>query len=355
MNQVNIADAQRPTEPAKSKPKLALYWATSCGGCEIAVLDIEERILDVAEHFDIVFWPVALDFKTKDVEAMPDGGITVCLFNGAIRTDDNEYMAKLLRQKSKLLVAFGSCAHDGGIPALGNTTNRRETFDFIYHESPSTVNPNNAEPETETEVNGFRLKLPAFWDTVRTLDQVVNVDYYVPGCPPQAHQIWSVLETLIGVLENGKPLPPKGAILGAGVKTCCDECPHTREEKKIRRFFRPFEIIPNPGQCLLDQGILCMGPATRDGCEARCPKVGMPCRGCYGPPPNSRDQGTKMISALASVIDSEDPEEIDSILDGIVDPVGTFYRFSLAKATLGRPKPGGRSAALPVHPKEVAS
>lgn len=327
---------QTSEKAAAAKPRLALYWAASCGGCEIAVLDIEDKILDVAADFDIVFWPVAVDFKVKDVEAMDDGSITLCLFNGAIRTDDNAYMARLLRRKSDVLVAFGSCACEGCIPALSNSTSKKETFDWVYHDSPSTVNDEGSEPQTETHVNGWKLELPAFWETVRTLDQVVDVDYYVPGCPPQAHQIWAVLETVIDILKTGKPLPPKGTVLGAGEKTCCDECPRTREEKKIKKFVRPHEIIPDPDKCLLDQGILCMGPATREGCGGRCVSVGIPCRGCYGPPPNSRDQGAKMISALASVIDSEDPGEIDAILDGVVDPIGSFYRFSLAKATLGR-------------------
>lgn len=323
-------------QASPSKPKLALYWAASCGGCDMGVLDIEEKILDVDANFEIVFWPIAVDFKVKDVEALDDGAITLCLFNGAIRTDENERMAQLLRRKSKVMVAFGSCACEGCIPALSNATSKRETFDWIYRKSPSTENPQATEPQTETKVNGFALELPGFWETVRTLDQVVDVDYYVPGCPPQAHQIWAVLESVIDILKTGKDLPPKGTVLGAGQKTCCDECPRMREEKKITKLIRPHEIIPDPERCLLDQGILCMGPATRDGCGAKCVSVGMPCRGCYGPPPNSRDQGTKMISALASVIDSEDPEEIERILDGVVDPIGSFYRFSLAKATLGR-------------------
>jgi F420-non-reducing hydrogenase small subunit len=321
---------------APAKPKLALYWASSCGGCEIAVLDIKEKILDVDAAFDIVFWPVAVDFKVKDVEAMEDGEITLCLFNGAIRNSDNEYMAKLLRAKSKVLVAFGSCACEGCIPALSNTTSRAATMDWIYRDSPSTDNPEDIRPQPRTDTPLGVLELPEFWETVRTLDQIVDVDYSVPGCPPQAHQIWAVLETVIDILQNQKPLPPQGTVLGAGDKTCCDECPLEREEKKITGFVRPHEIIPEPGRCLLDQGILCMGPATRSGCGGLCVSVGVPCRGCYGPAPNSMDQGTKMIAALASVIDSQDPEEIDRILDGIVDPVGTFYRFSMARATLGR-------------------
>ncbi len=327
------ADAAAPTV---AKPKLALYWAASCGGCEIAVLDIKEKILDVDANFELAFWPVAVDFKTKDVEALEDGAITLCLFNGAIRTDDNEYMAKLLRRKSQVLVAFGSCASEGCIPALSNATTRTKTLDWVYRDSPSTDNASDTRPQTKTQINGFEIELPAFWETVRVLDQVVDVDYYVPGCPPQGHQIWAVLEAVIDILKSGKPLPPKGAVLGAGNKTCCEECPRTREEKKIKRFERIVHKIPDPEKCLLDQGILCMGPATRDGCGGKCVSVGIPCRGCYGAPPNSHDQGTKMISALASVIDSEDPEEIERILDDVLDPIGSFYRFSLAKAKLGR-------------------
>ena len=245
-------------------------------------------------------------------------------------------MVKLLRQKAKVLVAFGSCACEGCIPGLSNTTTRAATMDWIYRDSPSTDNPENVQPQEQTETPIGTLELPAFWETVRTLDQVVDVDYYVPGCPPQAHQIWAVLETVIDIIQNQKPLPPQGTVLGAGDRTCCDECPRVREEKKLKRFVRLHEVIPDPEQCLLDQGILCMGPATRSGCGGLCVSVGLPCRGCYGPPPNSKDQGTKMIAALASVIDSEDPEEIERIIDGIVDPLGTFYRFSMARATLGR-------------------
>ncbi len=327
------------------KPKLALYWAASCGGCEIAVLDIQDKILDVDATFDIVFWPVAVDFKVRDVEAMADGEIDLCLFNGAVRNSDNERMAHLLRRKSKVLVAFGSCAHEGCIPALSNTTTLGATLDWVYDTSPSTDNPDGVRPQVETATPSGSIDLPQLWETVRTLDQVVNVDYYVPGCPPQAHQIWAVLEAVIGALQDGAELPPVGTVLGAGEKTCCDECPRLRQERKLKRFVRPHEIIPDPELCLLDQGIVCMGPATRSGCGGLCVSAGVPCRGCYGPPPNSRDQGAKMISALASVIDSQNPEEIEEILDGIVDPVGTFYRFSLGHATLGRVRVEGPEAS----------
>jgi len=322
------------------KPKLALYWASSCGGCEIAVVDTELKILDIAEFFEIVFWPCLMDFKYKDVEAMQDGEITLCLFNGAIRTSENEYLAKLLRAKSKVLVAFGSCAMEGCIPGLANFYDKQTILDYVYKDSPSLQEESKGiYPETKTRMPEGEIEIPEFWNTVKTLDQVVDVDYYVPGCPPQSFQIITVIEAVIDILKNGKPLPAKGTILGAGDKTCCDECPKERKEKKIKKFYRPQEIIPNPDECLLDQGIMCMGPATRSGCDALCVKANVGCRGCYGPPPNVMDQGTKMVSALSSVIDSTDPAEVREIIKTIADPLGTFYRFSLASSLLKRVQP----------------
>ncbi|MBN1477127.1 oxidoreductase [Candidatus Sumerlaeota bacterium] len=313
-----------------------MYWAAACGGCEISILDIEEHLLDVDAAFDLAFFPCIADFKTKDVEAMPDKSITVCLFNGAIRNSENEYMAKLMRQKSVVLVAYGSCAAEGCIPGLANFYDKKSIFDFAYKESPSTVNPEGKVPVPRTQMPEGEIEIPEFWDTVKTLNQVVDVDYYIPGCPPQSDQAWAVIETVVDILQNGKELPPAGTVLGAGNKTCCDECPRERKEKKIKKFVRPYEIIPDPDTCLMEQGLVCCGPATRDGCGAKCVKAGIPCRGCYGVPAGVSDQGAKMVAALASVIDSEDPEEIERIIDGIVDPAGTFYRFSLAASTLRR-------------------
>ena len=319
---------------SKNKLKIAFYWAASCGGCEIAVLDINEKILDVVQIADIVFWPVAIDIKYKDVEAMPDKYIDITFFNGSIRNSEQEEMAKLLRKKSKTLVAFGSCAHEGCIPGLANLHDSKEILEYVYQKQKGLVNPEGIIPKTETKVKEGILKIPEFYDTVKTLAQTVEVDYYLPGCPPPVKLITNAIDA---IAKN--ELPPKGSVL-APLKAVCDECPRTRENKKITKIFRVYEKVPDPEKCLLEQGILCMGPATRSGCGAQCLNVDMPCTGCGGPGPNMPELGAGMISALASVLGYDEadlsPEAVEKLMSQIVDPVGTFYMYSLPASILKR-------------------
>ena len=311
-----------------AKPKLALYWAAACGGCDVAVLDTNEKILDIANLCDIVFWPIAADFKYHHVRALADKSIDLCLFNGAIRSTEQEEIAKLLRQKSKVLIAFGSCACFGGIPGLANFTTRADILQRVYIEAPSNSNETKTVPQLKTNVPEGELDLPELFETVQTLAQVVPVEYFVPGCPPPVDLILK----LVDLYATGK-LPPVGAVV-ASDKTCCDECDRVKEEKKVTKFYRPHEIIPDPKKCLLEQGIICCGPATRGGCGMRCVKANMPCRGCFGPPAGVTDQGAKMLSAIASIYQGDGTEAINKMLEEIVDPAGTFYRFGLADSML---------------------
>lgn len=237
---------------SKSKLKIAFYWAASCGGCEIAVLDLNEKILDVVQLADIVFWPVAMDVKYKDVEALPDNHIDITFFNGSIRNSEQEHMAKLLRKKSKTLVAFGSCAHEGSVPGLANLHDKEEIFSQVYVKDKSNVNPQAVTPKAESQVKEGTLKIPEFYDTVKTLSQTVDVDYTLPGCPPPV----KLVAAAIDAIASGK-LPPKGSIL-APPKALCDECPRKRDNKRIDKIYRVYEKEPEPEKCLLEQGILCM-------------------------------------------------------------------------------------------------
>jgi F420-non-reducing hydrogenase small subunit len=317
-----------------AKPKFAMYWAASCGGCEIAVLNTHEKILDVDANFDVVFWPVAMDAKYKDVEAMEDSSILLTLFNGGIRNDENEHIAKLLRQKSKILVSFGSCACEGCIPGLANLSPVGEIVHTAFN-TITTDNPHEIYPRTTFDVPEGELHIPKLFPILRPLDQVVDVDYYMPGCPPESHQIAAVIDLVVKVIHSEAELPPKGSVIGAGDSTVCDECPRARNIKLIKAFKRIQDIAPIDSElCLLEQGIPCNGPATRSGCMARCPQAGAQCIGCYGPAEGVMDYGARLITAFSSVIDANTSDEIDHILDDIPDPTGQVYRFNLAGSLL---------------------
>ncbi len=327
-----MSKEEKNTE-AKPKLKMAVYWGAACGGCCVSVLDVHEALFDVVAAADLLFWPIALDTKYKDVEAMPDGHIDLTLFNGAVRNSENEHLAKLLRKKTKVMVAYGSCAHMGGIPGLANFSTKEELFKRVYDETESTVNPDKIHPLPECEVKEGKLEIPVFYNDVLPLDKVIDVDYYLPGCPPQTERLVEVFMAIV----KGAELPPKGSVVGAGQKGQCDECERKKsDEKKIKQFFRPWQIQDDGETCFLEQGVVCMGPATRSGCGVRCIKGNSPCRGCYGPPEAALDPGAKMMSAIATMIDSNDEEEIQKIVDQVADPAGTFYRFSLPGSILRR-------------------
>jgi len=316
-----------------SKPKVAFYWCASCGGCEEAVVDLNETILEVVKLVDIVFWPVALDFKRGDVEAMPDKSIDACFINGAIRSSEQFEMVEMLRKKSKLIVAFGSCAHLGGIPGLANLFDHRAMFEEAYLNVPSVTNPEKVFPRTETQVAEGKLSLPESWDTVKALNQVIDVDYFLPGCAPPPNLI---AEAVMAIVKG--QLPPKGAVLAPDV-ALCNECKRkdTKPEKiSLTEFKRPSETIIDPEKCILAQGVICLGPVTRKGCGAACGEGNMPCTGCLGPTSNVYDYGAKALSAMASIIDAKEEKEIEAVLSKVVDPLGTFNRYSLPSSYLHR-------------------
>ena len=321
-----------------TKPKVAFYSSASCGGCEEAVINLDEDLLKVMDVVDIVLWPAFFDFKSKDIEALEDGEIAVSFVSGAVRLSEQEEMVRLLRQKSQIIVAFGSCAHMGGIPGLGNLFTGDAIFQRVYKEVPTVENLEGIIPQERTSLDIGELTLPEFSDTVKTLDQVIPVDYYLPGCPPPPDLIMNALNT---ILEG--ELPENGTVLSPD-KPLCDTCPRAEERREgvsIQEIKRPHEIKLSPWKCFLEQGIICLGSVTRSGCGERCIKANLPCRGCMGPAKGTVDQGSKAISIIASVLGLEEEEgmteqDVNKLLDGIVDPAGTFYRFSLPCSLLTR-------------------
>jgi F420-non-reducing hydrogenase small subunit len=318
------------------KPKVAITWLGACGGCDEAIVDLNEALLQVADKVNIVLWPVALDFKYSHIEAMKDREITLSMITGAVRNSEHEEVAHLLRKKSELVLAFGACATLGGTSGLANFISKDDIFNWVYRDAPTVVNPQGNIPQTAIEVNGKQLTLPEMYDHVYSLGQVIDVDYYLPGCPPPS----DLIATAVNAVLSGD-LPPKGATIGPR-RALCDTCPRNLRKPariEIKEIRRIHEVEAEPDSCFLEQGIICMGPATRGGCGETCISINTPCRGCFGPIPGVEDGGARYLSALTSMLRAETDDDARRVIDSIDDPAGYFYRFSQPTSILGTKRP----------------
>jgi F420-non-reducing hydrogenase small subunit len=273
----------------------ALEWLGSCSGCEIAILNIGEALVPIiTEALDIVHAPVLMDHKyfgqTGEGTVLEIPTATVGIVTGGVANHEHLEVLEEMRKKCTVLIALGSCATHGGIPALMNGQDQKESWDGIF--KTRTTDPGAKIPTVE---------VPAPLDRVYACDEKVKIDMFLPGCPPNpAH----IAEVIISLLENRPPVLP--------TKSVCDTCPTKREGKgevsKVKRFitnaeFKPGEPISEM-RCLLEQGYLCMGPVTAAGCAKRgapsCIEARVPCRGCFGPVRKDGNQLLDMMNALAS-------------------------------------------------------
>ena len=283
------------------KTRVATGHLQGCFGCHIALLDLHEELLGLLDAIDLVRSPF------NDVKAVPKVGLGI--LDGSVCNTDNERLAKEFRRKADSILAFGTCACFGGINGLRNLYGLDEVLKTSYVDNAGTVK--GRIPSSDD--------IPALLPHVKAVHQVVDVDFHLPGCPPTPRMIKSVLTDIV-----------KGREPVVSSKNLCHECRRAHEEMYIpkREFvtdsvhsIMELEEI-DPDKCFLEQGLLCMGPATREGCEARCLKGNTPCRGCMGPTPGTLEQGAKIINALASILPAGG-------LMFMEDIVGVGYRYSL--------------------------
>lgn len=320
------------------KIKFAFLLAGGCAGCEMALVDMAEKLVDALEHLEVVFWaPTVADVKYKDLEAMEDKSIDLAFVDGMIRNSENAHTVKVLRAKSKTLVAFGACATLGGIAAMGDMHSKEELFDEAFKDSFSTDNPEGVLPTPEYLLDGkYDLTLPAFTDRVYTIDQLVEVDYYVGGCPPHHDFVAAAVQAIIA-----GNLPPKGSWLTSG-KAVCDVCKRNpaisgQERLEVGEVFRTVDGRPDPDKCLLQQGYICFGPVTQGDCGASCLNVNIPCRGCGGPMPGVKDYGARCISTIASSL--KDDATAQKMVDKFNNMAKLMYRYSFSAGILNQKLP----------------
>lgn len=163
-----------------SKPTVSSDWLAACAGCHMSLLDIDERIVQLAQLVDIRATPIT-DLKEPDKE-----GVTVGILTGAVNTTTNEEVAHKMRSRCQILVALGDCAVFGGVPAMRNFFKLEDALNRAYIETESTDEGGKIPSDPE-------LGKPT---RVRAVSEVVKVDVSVPGCPPHADVIFHALVEL---------------------------------------------------------------------------------------------------------------------------------------------------------------
>ena len=281
--------------------KVEEEWLNICGRCEVSILDIGEPLLDILPKLEFVHMPVLMDHKyfgqTGEGTELTIPEADVGMISGGVRNEKEKHVTEAMRASCKTLIALGSCACFGGIPALANMYSLDDLYEKVYKDSVTTDSADT--PATN---------LPPLLDRVYAVDEVVPVDLYIPGCPMNPDMI---VEALTALLE-GKPFE-------LAERSVCDDCPVKREKKAAGgEMKRPLEDAEfdqggpwENTRCLMEQGILCLGPVTRSGCARpmeeggpkvpRCVQGYMPCRGCFGPIRQGANPLVDMMGALSSI------------------------------------------------------
>ena len=282
--------------------KVAEEWLNICGGCEVSILDIGEPLLDLLPQLEFVHMPVLMDHKyfgqTGEGTELEIPEADVGIISGGVRNEKEKHVAEAMRNSCKTLIALGSCACFGGIPAMANMFKLEDLYEKVYRGTKTT------EPADTPSEN-----LPPITEPLKAVDEVVKVDVTIPGCPTAPGLIVQALTALL----EGKPfeLPERSV---------CDECPVKREKKAsggtIERPLKGVEFKQGEPwentRCYMELGILCLGPVTRAGCATgtdahgdvkvpRCVKGYMPCRGCFGPIRKGANPLVDMMGALTSI------------------------------------------------------
>ncbi len=285
--------------------KIAEEWLNMCGGCECSILDIGEPLLDLLPQLEFVHMPVLMDHKyfgqTGEGKKIEIPEADVGIITGGVRNEEHKELAQEMRNKCKTMIAYGSCAVFGGLPALANMYTKEDTFNKVYKTTRSTV------PSEFPSVN-----IPPWTDRLMAVDEVINVDVKIPGCAPNPDLFADALTALL----SGKEFKLEE-------KAVCEDCPLKREKKAIASIKRPLETPESEERCLLELGYLCLGPATRTGCGGhekvpRCIAGNFPCRGCMGPIRFDGNQMVDLMGALAT---------IGLNVREIPDRLATFNRF----------------------------
>ena len=289
--------------------KVAFMQLSSCWGCHQSLLNAHLGLLPILPELDIVYWPAVVDFKHESLEARPDGDIVVGFIEGVARTKQDTENAKLMRKKCAVIVAIGACACYGSVKGLANLYDKEELIKRKFMEVESITDKNPKEP---------MVNVPGIEDHIINVKDIIEVDMFIPGCPPTTENIIAAVSYLLTVVGEG----PKSLNNKASV---CDSC----------------SLLKNG--CLLDKGTLCFGAITAAGCEEMCPNNGDPCLGCFKPTSKLGPKAKQLKSIIdgIDILNSEQAASLQHFLDlylGVSNITNFYFRGDLIQRLAYEPE-----------------
>jgi F420-non-reducing hydrogenase small subunit len=288
------------------KTRISTEWLSGCSGCHVAVVDLHEKLLNLVEDVEFVRIPVLIDEK-----GYPEADVGIV--EGAIRSEHDRHALLKMRESCKKLIAFGTCAVYGGPSGIGWLYDKDAILKKVYS-------------ETVTSAADGKLPMgaPELEQSVIPINEVVDIDFYIPGCPPHPYFIALAIKTLLGA-----------DVPDISIKTVCSACNRKMEKREGVKLQKGMSNASEEDICLLSQGVVCLGSVTLDRCQAQCPNKGVACAGCAGP---SIDIITEphldirtLIAKRMSMLTGIDQEEI---LHYIEDEAKTFYSYCLSSPSI---------------------
>jgi F420-non-reducing hydrogenase small subunit len=280
--------------------KVSVVSLTCCAGCVSSFLNAGDALEILSEDFEIVYSPTFVDLK--EVPA-----VDLAIVEGGVRTKEDEKLIREVRAKSRIIVALGLCATHGGITSLGNIISAKKLMEK-EHSLPEPA------------------KLPELEDLMYPICSFVDVDYYIPGCPPMP---FLIVHSLKSIAAGKTPVRHPSVV--------CTECHRKIVPAKLDRLYGIYEKESDPNLCLVSQGFVCLGSLTREGCGAPCPRAGFTCFGCRGPTDSLLYRSRDMYAFLVKVISTRTgikEEEVKAELyrNPFVFHTFIFSRFERFKA-----------------------
>ncbi|MEM3697061.1 MAG: F420-nonreducing hydrogenase [Candidatus Bathyarchaeia archaeon] len=275
--------------------KVNIISLTCCAGCVSSFLNAGDALLEILlGDFEIVYSPTFMDLREISE-------VDLAIVEGGVRTTDDEKLIREVRAKSKILTALGICATHGGITSLGNALSVKKLLEKEYSVSLSSA-------------------LPELKDLMYPICSFVDVDYYIPGCPPMP---FLMVHSLKNMVSGKAPVRHQSVV--------CTECHRKIIPAKLDRLYGIYEKEANPELCLVSQGFICLGSLTRDGCGAPCPRAGFTCFGCRGPADSLLYRSRDMYAFLVKVISKRTSIPEEKVKEELYRNPFIFHTFIFSK------------------------